>query len=510
MVTNKASRPARRHPSQSRILTILNGSATGRKAHDVREHLKSCVSCNHFAEESGRFLAEISACAGTDQAASRVNKSHVGRVGWIPHRRWASALAIGTAFFIVASSVPDGIPQVRADELLARAQGMQEIQADTKPQVKPLYRARMESDDSTCQIAPAGWQLVAGHAKGACEDMQRTLVGAKWNADDPLSVRWYRKWRDSLANRRDSLVRGEVYSVVRTETSQGAIAAATLRVFSSDNRPVELRLELADSRAISVEAYSSPLLELSTAASIDTSTTKTNVLDANQLSRLDQMEVRAWRAVHEMGVDSGWEAVVTRTPKSVVVVTAIPDAHRREKLRAVLHSIAESGLVIQDVESNRASISSLWPQRPVSGNSIPLAEGILEARYADASERSRFVTNVSAGSRRLVGLAFEQELLRERRAALHACPCAADLDSLIRETQARLAQELHTEGQLLSEVLGAIPASTSHRPLSYPEARQMDAALEALFSAARESSHQQRDTLIQTIRRLISSRQSSP
>jgi hypothetical protein len=64
------------------------------------------------------------------------------------------------------------------------------------------------------------------------------------------------------------------------------------------------------------------------------------------------------------------------------------------------------------------------------------------------------------------------------------------LDGLIRDTQARLAQELHTEGQLLSEVLGAIPTPPSDGTLSYPEARQMDAALEALFSAAREASHQ--------------------
>jgi hypothetical protein len=510
MVTNKASRPSRRHPSQSRILTILNGSATGREARDVREHLKSCLRCNNFAEEWVRFLTEISACARVDETRSHVNRSHADRVGWDRRRRWASAIAIGTAFFIIASSVPDGIPQVRADELLARAQGTQEMRSGPKLQLNELYRTRMESNDTTCQIAHAGWQSVVGHANGACEDMHRTLVGANWNADDPLSVRWYRKWRDSLSKRHDSLVRGEVYSVVRTETFQGTIAAASLRVFSSDYKPVELRLEFADSRAISVEAYNSPLPEPSTAAPIDTATTKTNLLDANQPSRLDRVEVRAWQALHELGADSGWEAAVTRTPKSVVVITAIPDVHRREKLRDVFRATAETNLIIQDAVSSRSTASSIWPQRPVGGNSIPLAEGILEARYADASERSRFVTSISAGSKRLVGLAFEQERLRERRAGLHSCLCAADLNALIRDTQTRLGQELHAEGQLLSEVFGAIPPSTSHRPLSYSEARQMDAALESLFSAARESSHLQRDTLIQTIRRFVSNRQSSP
>jgi hypothetical protein len=192
-----------------------------------------------------------------------------------------------------------------------------------------------------------------------------------------------------------------------------------------------------------------------------------------------------------------------------VVITSIPDARRREKLRDFLFSGAPPNLVMREAESVRPAISSIWPRRPVGGNSIPLAEGILEARHADALERSRFVTSISSLSKTLVGLAFERERLRERRSALHSCPCATDLDALIRASETRLAQALHTEGLLVSEVLGAIPPSTSRIPLSYPEARQMDAALESLFSAARKSSSQQRDTLIQTIRRLISSRQSS-
>ena len=510
MVTNRASTPSRRHPSQSRILTVLNGSATGRKARDVREHLKSCLRCNKFAEESGRFLTEISTCAHIDEPRTSTNKSHASRARWVLHRRWAPAVAIGTAFLIAVSSIPDGIPQVRADELLARAEISQQTRSGKTLVSTQLYRARTESSDTTCQIAPAGWQLVVGRAKGACDDMHRTLLRANWNADDPLSARWYRKWHDSLASRHDSLVRGELYSTVRTETSRGAITAASLRVFSSDYRPVELRLELANTRAISIEAYNSPPPEVLTSAPIDTGTTKTNQLDANQVLRLDRIEVRAWQALHELGADSGWEAAVTRTSKSVVVVTAIPDDHRREKLRHVLRASTEPNLLVQALASNRATMPSIWPQRPICGNSIPLAEGVLEARYADASERSRFVTSISAVSKRLVGLAFERERLRERRAALHSCPCAAALDALIGDTQARLAQELYTEGQSLSEVLGAIPASTSDRPLSYPEARQMDAALEALFSAAREASHQQRDTLIQAIRWLVSHRQSSP
>jgi len=73
--------------------------------------------------------------------------------------------------------------------------------------------------------------------------MHRTFVGANWNADDPLSVRWYRKWHDSLATRHDSLVRGELYSVART-----------LGVKPGQNSPVAR--EIAHTRAISAEDVS--------------------------------------------------------------------------------------------------------------------------------------------------------------------------------------------------------------------------------------------------------------
>src|ERR1700688_4758949 len=129
MVTNTASTPSRRHPSPSRILTVLNGSATGRKARDVREHLKSCLCCNKFAEESGRFLTEISTCAHIDEPRTGTNKSHASRARWVLHRRWAPAVAVGTAFLIAVSSIPDGIPQVRADELLARAEISQQTRS---------------------------------------------------------------------------------------------------------------------------------------------------------------------------------------------------------------------------------------------------------------------------------------------------------------------------------------------------------------------------------------------
>jgi hypothetical protein len=74
---------------------------------------------------------------------------------------------------------------------------------------------------------------------------------------------------------------------------------------------------------------------------------------------LDRIEVRAWQARRELGADPVWEAAVTRTSKSVVVITAIPDDHRRESLRHVLRASTEPNLIVQDLASNRATSSSI-------------------------------------------------------------------------------------------------------------------------------------------------------
>jgi hypothetical protein len=172
MVTNRASTPSHRHPSQSRILAVLNGSATGRKARDVREHLKSCLRCNKFAEESGRFLTEISTRAHIDEPRTSTNKSHASRVGWVLHRRWASAVAIGTAFFIAVSCVPDGIPQVRADELLARAEISQQTRSGKTLVFTQLYRA-ITAATRPAKSLPLVGRVRSSHGRTQCRRQTR-------------------------------------------------------------------------------------------------------------------------------------------------------------------------------------------------------------------------------------------------------------------------------------------------------------------------------------------------
>jgi hypothetical protein len=502
---NESSARADRHPSLSRILTTLNGSSTARQARLIQEHLKLCASCRRFAGESDRFLTELSSYSQTRPRRTAASKIFWDGVAWFPRPRWVSALAIGTAFFL-AASLPDGVPQVQASELLVRAETAQEARKGRVLLADPLYRIKMEGNKTACQISGSRWQPVTGRSHNACDSLRQSLIGADWNSEDPLSVRTYRKWHNSLTKRRDSLIRGEIYSVVRTESSQGPIAAATLRVFSSDYLPVELRLEFSDSREILVEAYRFTSPEPS--ASVLTAATESKPVDATGAQLMNGIEVRAWQALHEVEADSGWDAAITRTAKSVVVVSSIAETGRIDRLRKLLQS--EPHLELYDLRSYRFNHASLWPRRPVSGTVIPLAEKMLEDRFSEASERSQYVTGVSNISKTVVGLAFEYERLRERRNALRSCTCAAHLDPLLRDTQARLAQQLRAEAELLSEALGPLPDSTRQAGLTYLAARRLDAAVESLFVAAPgPSSEERRDAIIRTVRQLLSRPHSS-
>jgi hypothetical protein len=505
---NKANSQQRNHPSRASILAALNGSATERESQSIREHLIGCSQCEAFAQQSKLLLTDLLQYANS---MPRQETSHVRPSwhAWWPSRRsWVSAMAVATAF-LIASSLPDGVPNIQASELLQRAEKAEESRQHEATPLHHLYRFLDAKSGTTCRVAAVAWQTVADHSSGSCDGMQRLFLNTKWSIQEPLSVHTYRQWRDSLAVHRDSVFAGQLYSIVRTETSQGNIAAASLKVLNFSYKPVELRLEFTDSRAISVETDDSAPAESITTANRTTQPIETPNL--NGANKLDQAEVRAWQAVHTVGADTGWEAAVARIGKSVVVIDSSSEASRRQQLQDALLQNAEQKIEFQDAASYRMNSPSFWPQRAVTGTSIPLAEGLLEEHFPNAAERSRFVTELSTASKRVVGFAFESERIRERQKALRACPCSANLDALLRDDGTRLAQEFQKEITLLSQALGPMQRSETKRVLSYREARELDLELESLFNAAEDSSSEnRREQMIEKVRHLVSSRYSSP
>jgi hypothetical protein len=417
----------------------------------------------------------------------------------------AAALALA---LLLASALPDGIQNVKASELLMRAERAEEVRQRTADHDQRLYRIQDNVNNLTCQLTDSVWRPVTIHAASECESAHNLFLKSRWNVKDPLSVRSFRDWHDSLVTHRDSVVQDSLYSTIRTETSQGGTFVASLRVISSNYRPVELRLEFAGAHEISVEAYGAGTTEIQTRAYGGTDPA-TSATPGGNSAALDDAEARAWLVLHAVGADSGWDAAVVRTAKSVVVVNSVPGLRDQEQLREAFRRLDETHIEIQQAASSGANDRTIWPRRAPTGSSLPLAEGLLEARFPDAADRSHFVTELSGLSKCVIGYAFEYERLRARKRAWGSSSRSADLDTMIRGYRTRLDLEMRSEAELASKILGPIRPAETQRSISYKEARDLDSGFLALFEAA-PSSSDSREQIFEHLKRLLAIRNSQP
>jgi hypothetical protein len=110
-----------KHPARARILAVLNGSAATHQARKIRQHMALCSRCGKVARDSGPLLADISWYARTHPHRTGADTSAARRLWWLPDRRRISALAVAMAV-LLASPLSDGVPSVRASEILTRAE----------------------------------------------------------------------------------------------------------------------------------------------------------------------------------------------------------------------------------------------------------------------------------------------------------------------------------------------------------------------------------------------------
>ncbi|MBB5318482.1 hypothetical protein [Tunturibacter empetritectus] len=217
------------------------------------------------------------------------------------------------------SAWPRHIQTVSAAELLSRAEAAQET-ADASQ-----HSYRLKVGAATCLTTDATWSR-----PGLCGRLHGQLLKTHWDDRRMLSARSYRQWHDSLSLRRDSVSHQEPYWTVKTDTDEGLLRSASLRVRSSDYRPVRLTLEFAALESVSV-VENEPTERHVYVPAVETDMS----VKTESLQHVDQpedaIEAQAWTLLRTLGGDSGWEATITRKGAEVQVVGFIDDESRRDK-----------------------------------------------------------------------------------------------------------------------------------------------------------------------------------
>jgi hypothetical protein len=448
------------HPSKSSIFSVLNGSAGVFERRRVRAHIASCLRCRIVIEHYGPMLRELS----------------VGRVAESPSRSKhlgvlrVSAAAAAIAIFVLIFAWPRHIQTVRASEILSRAEAAQSGYEDDGSH---FYRLHMGA--TTCSTQDALWVQAVARNGNTCAQLRDQLSKANWDDRHLVSAHSYRRWHDSLTRRRDFVEHEEPYWTIRTDTDQGVLRSASLRVRTSDYRPVELTLEFTALNPVSVVEYRPSVQTASTHI-----TNMDNTTHPEQLQHVDDpadaTEVQAWNLLRELGADSGWEAIITRNGSKVQVVGFVPEGEQRTKLTDAFTNI-------QGVSVNLNDPSAL-PQRSGDASAPPLAESAIEAVIPDAHERGQRISSIADASRIVVGKAFIYNHLLARRRTLQQGSQAAALNSLIQEEKADL---LDATAKLIVLLEPLLPIPEEHgpdAPLSYSQARALDTAILSLYNGA--------------------------
>jgi hypothetical protein len=468
--------PFKHHPSDTLILSVLNGTAPAGEHDRVSAHFATCARCRSVSTRYGSVLRGLSEIG----AQSQIRESEAQRSFLrLPAIRIpgtfllkAAGGALAAAVFVLMFAWPRHIQTVSAGEILSRVEAAQGNTAGSRHS----YRLRMGS--TTCSTGDAAWAQEAGQKTTPCARAHAQIVQTPWNDREMLSARSYRRWHDGLSQHRDSIYHQEPYWTIKTDTNQGSLRSASLRVRTSDYRPVELTLEFASLDPISVveDEPSERRVDLAAAS-------KSPVLNPGLQhveDPADAVEVQAWLLLREICADSGWEVTIVRDGSKVKVAGSVDGATRQAQITDAFSKLPDVA-----VELDRPAF---LPQRGGNGDSLPLAEIMLEAQIPDAHERGERTTEISNASQSVLGKAFFYDRLLVRQRALGESSSASALNPLVLEERA----DLVAATARLSDLLDPFPEMRGRRiqrePLSYAQARSLDAAILSLFTAAPQQS----------------------
>jgi hypothetical protein len=476
--------PFKHHPSEALILSVLNGTADATEKRAVSEHIATCPRCRVVSERHSSLLRELGAYRQTSPQSKRAQDSprplsflRSGAPKVLVFRIAGGAIA--ATLLIMVFAWPRHVQTVSAAELLSRAESAQEIVDRSQ------HSYRLNVGATTCYTADAAWSQPINSNSDLCGRVHGRLLKAHWDDRRMLSARSYRQWHDSLSQRTDSVLHQERYWTIKTDTDEGFLRSASLRVRSSDYRPIGLTLEFTALESVSVvESEPTERRVYVPAAEADTPVKSERLQHVDQPE--DAVEVQAWNLLRTLGGDSGWEATITRKGGEVHVVGFIDDASRRDKFEEAFSHLPGVGTDLERPE--------VLPKRGGNGEGQPLAEKELERLIPDAHQRGERVTAITDASRAIVGKAFLCDQLIARRNAFQDSPSAHALTPLIEEERADIFAATARLSDLLEPLLDPGQSRVSRVPLNYSEARQLDAAVLALVDAAPEQTASLKET----------------
>jgi hypothetical protein len=419
------------HLSDEQLLLALDGELSAHEAAQVEVHVASCWACRARREQIERVIGDVvdyrdqlvqpflststgrrsrfvdrleqlAASIGEPPLWKRVLRATRGLCAIsqieMPRYVWIGAPVAAILGFFFLTRLWHA-PKVSASELLENAQSSEvlALRSVTKPVVYQKLRIRAGSQTVTRTIyrdpvgvrqadrldlvEGAGEEISSnvGMQKGmqgqpdavqtADAELRRTFFTAHLSWQDPLSPAKYSTWYKSLDDRQDEVTTsGEDFITLKTTTSEGPIAEASITVRSNDFHPVAEDLRLQDGRRVEIHELAWDVLPMDSinAAIFEPEPTPYEAVNKRPATvplqppgqtdaEMAEAELRVLVAIHAEKADLGEPIELDRDiprsgQQSVIVRGIVSTPERKNDLLAALQGIPHVELRLQTIE----------------------------------------------------------------------------------------------------------------------------------------------------------------
>jgi hypothetical protein len=462
------------HPSFEDLLLWQSRELSLEQAATVKAHLKTCRECcTQLSEVANVFedLSWVSTEAAQRRMRSAITRKRRKRI--LANSKVAAGIALVLIGALLLFTFTELTPEARADSLLSKA--VREEMA-----VVPGRRfIHFQSGENQCQwaVGPDSSQSVpvSPAPSSFCSLVATSLHSAGWT--DPLSARSFQQWRNSLKKKSDTVTKLATETEVTTNTQEGPLRSATLRVRVSDYRAVEARFQFANSTgieqsAVDVTEEEAPL-EVATLPSpvepmipVHSTPTVPAIVDP-----MDETEARVRLTLHRLGLDANVLLAVERKGTGIKVWGVVPASETKSAISDALRGMANVEVSMLS-ESEEVQQQAPLPWTAAHGDNPPLASEQIKALFSDDPDRHQtFLNGLDAVTRRLAGEAATRDALMALASRLRSSEVEEPLQKAIADLDSRMAVDTSVLATQLEPLTGRI--SGRAKPLSYPQAMEL-------------------------------------
>ena len=253
------------HAEEEQLLRYLDGELPSPATGEVRSHLEACWQCRAALEELQNVVSQcvhyrknvlqrhlptppapwVDIHRQFDEIDASLEPALFRRIARLlksPFDTGAKKWALAAVALLVVLGLfyrYRQTPSVQASELLRRAV----VAADARPG-KPR-RIQIRTRDRRLTRPAVAAQKTALDV-GDSDALQAMFARANYSWTDPLSAQSFQAWRSQLTDKRDQVSEENQAYRIETSTDASELKQASLKLRSSDLRPVEERLEFSN------------------------------------------------------------------------------------------------------------------------------------------------------------------------------------------------------------------------------------------------------------------------